>query len=134
MNEKTKKNLISAAIAFSIGLVAFCLVFFLRQDYSSRGASDACLFAGMLLLLVTLLYYVGRTGIFDLFSFTMNAWWQNMRAHPAEQWASPIAYKEYKKENRRKKKAITWPYLAMAAFSIVASIVFSLVYFAHVGW
>jgi hypothetical protein len=134
MNESFKKNLINAAIAFLAGTVTFCLVFFLRQDFSSRGASDASFFAGALLLLTTLLYFIGRTGIFDLFSYTMNAWWQNMRTHPAEQWANPIAYKEHKKENRRKKKVITWPFLAMAFLSIAASVVFTLIYLAHVGW
>jgi hypothetical protein len=134
MKESTKRTLINWSVALGLLAIAFCLYFFLKGDYTSAGLSDATFFAGIVELLGFALFLIGRTGLFDMFSFTMLSFIDNLRARPSRRWGAAFDYREHKREERRIHPVVFVPYLVASLSSLTLAVAFLIVFESNLGW
>jgi len=127
MDEEKKKLLVNW-LASSILLVAiFLLYFLLRKDYSLRGTGDSFLVAGAIVLAFPILGLIGRTGLFDIFSYSFLRLGESFRRENTKRFETAYDYKNYKKEKRSERPPFYLPYFIIGGVAIAIGIVLSLV-------
>lgn len=128
MVTSSKKVLINWIVAPSLAAAGFCVIYFSRGDYSWRGVSDAFFVFGVFELLIPVLILLGRTGIFDIFSYSFIRLGESFRHEQTKRWDTAYDYKEYKKDERGKKKPYLLPFLTMGGVLIFLAFIALIVF------
>ena len=135
-----RKVLISGGIALGLFLLVFLAVY-LGQGLARAGAgegpayegwwhaydilSNGCFAGGAVLLGFPALLWVGRTGTFDVFSYSFYRLAESFRKSGEKRYQTAADYHLEKMERRSRNKPALWPYFALGAIALVLAIVFS---------
>ena len=135
LSDRTKNLLIVTGVAFGIAATSFCLLFFLKQDYSLVGWINACFFSGGVTLLLGLLGLAMHWGAFDMFAYGVRYLFWGLRAKREEKpYEDYVDYSKQKREKRKKRKYFFLiPFAVFGLGLLIASLVLRAVYGANTG-
>ncbi|OQC11490.1 MAG: hypothetical protein BWX74_00066 [Tenericutes bacterium ADurb.Bin087] len=119
MEKKKRNRLISWLVLSGVTLSAATLILVLRNDYTTRGFSDATFIPGVVVLFLFLLRLVRDAGVFDLVSYSFARIFQGTKEKSLEGMKTASEYVEGKKEERLKKDRYYLPYIIIAALFLV---------------
>ena len=114
----------------------FCLVFFIKADYSLIGWMNALAIAGVSVAGAGVLLLVYKWGAFDMlvYGFRDLFWHMNPSRAKVAKYDDDGDYREKKKEYRSANKLPIWVIFAVGGAFVVASLVCRLVLFANTGY
>ena len=136
MSESTRNNIILWAVVAGLTITAFCLLFFLRGDYSLVGWMNATFFSGGIIFAMGLLALVHHLGAFDMFVYGVRDVFFHMNPNPSKQkqYADFVDYLEKKKEARRKKKYyFLIPFVVFGVSLLITAIILRVIYASETG-
>jgi hypothetical protein len=127
--EKRKKEMwISLAMALVVSAVAFCGIFFGRGIYDAVGYSDAFFATAAFEVFFVCLYFIGRTGVFDVAAYGLYRLWESWQPGNQKRWDTAYDYKVYKKDAREENKPLVWPFLAFGGLAFVLALVYLILF------
>ena len=129
MHPYLKKVLIGFISMFLAGCALFCLIFFLRQPYTIRSASDAFFISSASCFALTGMAFVIRSGTFDVLNYGMYRLVESFRLDRKKRWDNAGDYKIDRAKKRQLSKAIYWPRLAASGFFLLMAILFLALYY-----
>ena len=130
MSDYVKKLLIHWAIAFTIALTSFLLVFFLRTGYKNFLARfiDPFFLSSAVLFGLSGLIFVSRCGMFDMINYGFKAMGYSFQKNPGERKYKDLPdYVEQKSEKRKNSRFVYEAYLVPATICMILAIVFHFV-------
>jgi len=127
MDSRGKKTLVSFAISFCLGFLAFALLFFLTHVYTLRSWSDSLFLGGAVSLAAPLLILSARSGAFDVFSYSFYRLGQSFRGDGQSRFATAYDYQEYKKTERTKHPLVLWPYFLISGLFLVSAFILMII-------
>ena len=80
------------AVVLSAGI--FCLVFFLEKKWSLTGYADALFLASAPMILIPVLVYIGRTGVFDTMRYSFLRLFESFKPGNEKQFDTAYDYHE----------------------------------------
>lgn len=125
--KKLKLFLITTAIAFGIGTVVFCLMFFIN-GMGLIYATDGTALASLILLSTSGLVYVSRNGFFDIFSYGFKQLGAQLFSKNPTQYRDFAGYKENKRVVRSAKYKFYIPFLYVGLVFLAAAITLLFIY------
>jgi hypothetical protein len=125
--DSLKEALICWAISLLIPTIAFCLLFFLRGRYDLAGTINALLLGGASMLGCILLFLLGRTGIFDIASYSFTRLFESFKVGNPKSYQDAGEYCEKKKLKRAQSKVYWFPFALVGGLIVIACIVLSLI-------
>ena len=121
------RRIISWSFYLVLAVGVFCLAFFIPNDRSALGWSNALFISGIVTLGVGALTLVHYFGAFDFAAFGFRSIFLHMRPNYAENPNDPykdyVKYHQDKTEKRKKAGLYPWPYLAIGLPLIIAAII-----------
>ena len=129
MHPYLRKVLIGLISTLALGCILFCLIFFLRQPYSFRSASDAFFISSASCFALTGMAFLIRTGTFDVLNYGMYRLVESFRLDRKKRWDNAGDYKMDRAEKRQLSKAVYWPRLAASSFFLLLAILFLAIYY-----
>ena len=117
------KKIIISLIAFAIGVSVWCLIFFLRQQFSIDAASDAFFFAGMVTLAGIAYIFIRRWGAFDILEYSFYRLGESFRPGMPKRYETAYDFTVARKEKRQKKKPFFWPFLIVGGTFLIAALI-----------
>ena len=133
MKEKTRTYLIHSAVALSIAVTAFCLVFFLRKLYTFTGYCDAFFISSIITLCCSGFAFVHRSGTFDVLHYGMSRLLAQWTHKDEKKYANAGDYHEVMKEKRQSNPFPYLPYLILGSVLLVIAIVFLILSANNIG-
>ena len=127
-----KKRVILCVVLTVIAVGVFCAIFFPRQDYSLRGASDACFGVGALYLAAYLYALIRRAGVFDIFEYSFYRLGESFKPGIQKRYPTAYDFSAKRMEKRQERKSFLWPYLILAALFLIIAVIFMLVFNANI--
>ncbi|MFA6620695.1 MAG: DUF3899 domain-containing protein [Bacilli bacterium] len=122
------RRLLTWLSAFLIGGSIFCLVFFLRSDWTFRGASDGCFVSAAVLLSGVALMGVTRLGTFDILAYSFYRLFESFRAGNVKKFDTFYDYRNAKIESRHHSHPAYWPFLIIGILGFVLALVFTFLF------
>lgn len=123
MDNWKKARLIGWLIASSVAILVFCLVLFLRKIYTLTGFCDAFFFAAAMEFALLLIYWIERTGVFDVFNFQFYRFFESFRPDGLKKWDTAYDYKQEKEGKRKITRLYFWPYLIIGGVFLLVAII-----------
>lgn len=134
MSDRAKDILITLAVSLGMGILIFCLIFFLRGIYTLFGWSDALTFSGVFIILSGALTALGRLGAYDMFVYGFMDIFRHMNPKPApKKYQDFVDYKEQMKEKRAKKSKAYLLFFAVGGVILTVGLVLRLVLYLTAG-
>ena len=124
MSNSGKKILIEFIVTTVLCTGVFLLVLFLRQKFNTTGFSDACFVACAPAIFLPILAFIIRMGTFDVLNYGMYRLVESFRAGEGKKYDSAYDFSVARKEARRRKPAIYWPFFVVGGLYLTAAIVF----------
>lgn len=109
----------------------FCLVFFLRQPYGLKGASDACFIAGATGLGLTGMSFAIRSGSFDVLNYGVYRLFESFRLDNKKRWDTAGDYKLDMDAKRHKNKKVYWPALTVSGVYLTIALILTILFLAR---
>ena len=122
------KKIILSAIAAALAVGGFCLIFFLRQDFSFRGASDASFVIGAVYAVALLYVVIRRLGTFDIVEYAFYRLGESFTRRSEKRYPTAYDFSVNRQEKRQKKRLFFWPILIIAAVMLIAGLVCALIF------
>ena len=136
MSDRAIARLITWLSVTAGAIATFCLLFFLRQDFSLVGWMNALFYCGGIVVLLGLLVLVAHFGAFDFFVYGVRDVFFHMNPNPEKKkpYADYVDYSEKKKELRRRRGLdAIWPFLIIGIVIFIASVVLRIIYGQQTG-
>ena len=121
-----KPYIIAGAISLVIGVVIFCLFFFINK-MSLAAAENGTSYAGIILIALALLIMITRMGFFDIFAYGFRQLGASMFNKEATKYNNFPAYKQDKNTIRVKKSKYYLSILIIGLLFLIAAIIIMLV-------
>jgi hypothetical protein len=128
MEIEKRSIVINWSVSLGIFLLAFCLPFFLRGDYSYRGLSDAFFFASLLEFAILFFVAVNRFGLFDAVYYSFHRMGESFHPDAPKRWNTYNDYRIYKKDARASGRMYVWSYVTLGGLSLLLAVVFLIVF------
>lgn len=128
MSTLNVRRLLTWLSAFLIGGSIFCLVFFLREDWTFRGASDGCFVSAAVLLSSAALVGITRLGTFDILAYSFYRLFESFRAGDVKKYDTYYDYRNAKAESRHHSRPSYLPFLIIGAIALVLALIFTLIF------
>lgn len=120
-------NLITFLVSLTIGIVIFCLIFFLRNRLL-LDAVNGLTAGGVIVLFLGLLCWMAFLGVFDVFSFGFKQLLSTVFSKDPRRDGSYTNYKERKTAKREASSYYFVPIIAAGLVLIIALIIVFIVY------
>ena len=122
-----KKSWIIALIVYPVlAASTFCLVFFLRGNFSIAGYVDPLFFSGIVVLGVGLLGLLGHFGAFDFLVYGFRSIFKHMNlnySNAMDEYPDYYAYVEGMKKKRTGNFPFIWPWFVLSVLLLAASFI-----------
>ena len=126
-----KRNLIPLIVGVALNLIVFFPMFFAREGNVYSKCSDAFFLSGALMIGYFLMVVVVRAGTFDVFNYSFYRLFESFRHQGMDKrYHDAGDYKIHKMEQRRQKKLVWIPYVAVFALDMVLAIAMLIAFFA----
>ena len=123
-----KLRIVHCVIASVLSIGLFCLVFFLRQDFSFKGWSDAFFVSGAVMVAFGGLSFIASRGLFDMMGYGMYRVVGAFKFKGELRYQHAIDFKEARLEKRRKNPFFFQIYLIIGGVLILLAILFSILF------
>jgi hypothetical protein len=111
------------AIGVASGL--FTVILISRGIYNAFGLSDALFVSGAVVLGISALRVIYRTGVYDVSGYGFNNFMQSFRRDPKRSYQNIYDYKDQKMAKRRDKPFYALPYVVIGLLFLSLAYVFS---------
>jgi len=122
------KKIILSVIAAVIAIGGFCLIFFLRRDFTMRGGSDASFVVGAVYLVALLYVVIRRLGTFDVVEYAFYRLGESFTRRSEKRYPTAYDFTVNRQEKRQKQKLFFWPILIVAIVMLTAGIVCAIIF------
>ena len=106
----------------------FCLTFFLRQDFSFKGWSDAFFVTGAILLGFGLLAFIAGKGVFDMMGYGLYRVIGAFKFKGELRYQNAMSFKEKRLENRCKSPFFFQIYMIFGSILIIVASIFAILF------
>ena len=127
---KFQLKMLHLGIAVSLAVSLFCLFFFLRQDFTAKGWSDAFFLSGAVVSGFGGLAFIAGKGVFDMMGYAMYRVVGAFKFRGQLRYNDAISFKEDRNLKRVKYPFFSLGYILVGAALILLAVIFMLVYFA----
>ena len=117
------KRIILWAIAFVLAAGVFCLVFFLRQQFTVDGVSDACFLASTAMLAGLGYLLLRRMGTFDIVEYSFFRLGESFARGNKRRYETAYDFAKARKDKRETKKPYFWPFLIIGGAFLLAALI-----------
>lgn len=111
-------------VVILITIIAFSLVFFLRQDFTYRGLCNASFVAFAIDISCFLLQVIARLGTFDTLAYVSVRFKESFKKNSPRSFEDAYHYHEFKNEKRKQKKVYYLPFISVSLLLLVLTIIF----------
>lgn len=126
------KRIIIWAVAFVLAAGVFCLVFFLRQQFTIDGASDACFLASSAMLAGLGYLLLRRLGTFDILEYSFFRLGESFARGNKRRYETAYDFAKARKDKREIKKPYIWPFLIIGGAFLLAAFILLIIFEANV--
>ena len=123
ITERTKK----VFLCYLCGIIASLLYFLPMYFFSNWPLSDSFLIPTSVFLGYDALRFIGRTGVFDLFTYQFTNWLSSWRKNMPLAHKDPYEYRNQKREARKENGWIWLPWLILGTLCLFFCLLFAFV-------
>lgn len=135
MEKKTKAKIALWIIAVALAAGLFCLVFFLKQNFTPIGLQNAFLIPSIVMLCFVGLMFLAHFGTFDLAYYGFRSFFIHMVPHSRDQkYGDYVGYLEAKRQQRQLGLPYIWPFLFLGIALFLAFLIDAILCYTVFGY